>query len=146
MCLLLDFRSVSTAAAITAPITTGWRLAPAFDVNPNLGMRVFAAYASGIAQATLERIQRTDLRGAKVPLRIVLGRNDAQTAIITLDEAGRIRVAGDLSLLRRMDPDHRVPTTEAGAFPAAAALVEKVLGKTLDGWGVTIRTDDRGQK
>lgn len=63
-----------------------------------------------------------------MPVRFVLGPRDASPAIVTRDEAGRVRVQG--------------AANEADAVKGATEMVDQILSRSLASWGVAIKSDD----
>ncbi len=104
---------------------------------------VSSARAPGIARALVGNIAASQLSEARVPMRIVVGWNEPEPTIITRDEAGRLRVAGNFERLARfLEADGHI-NSEAQAERAARALVEIALSRSLVGWGIELKTDDR---
>ena len=59
--------------------------------------------------------------------------------MITRDEIGNVRLAGDMLLV---DPTQRFGDPEAQFIPGATKLADLVLSRSLASWGVTIEDDD----
>lgn len=108
--------------------------------------RVVSANARGVSQATAETLRGVDLSSARVPLRLVVGWNVPNPAIIVKDEVGRIRVSGGLEHLARFDVDGAPITTEVQAERAARIVLEIAMSRPLGGWGAQIGTDDQSAK
>jgi hypothetical protein len=88
----------------------------------------------GISQEIAERLRTTDLGAAGIPLRIIM---QGQPALITRDEIGNARVNGYLHTLDGRN------SSEAHAHKGARMIVNKILSKTLDEWGIhSIKTND----
>jgi hypothetical protein len=95
---------------------------------------VRSAEIIGISQEVGNRLLGTKLDRAGIPIRLVV---HGHPALITRDEVGHVRVNG--YLLTETGPRF----SEAHMHTAATLLVDKVLSKTLNEWGVTdIKTDD----
>jgi hypothetical protein len=75
-----------------------------------------------------------------VPVRIVVGRGDARTVVVTVDEAGAVHASGDVALLARWNSG--LPPTGSEITTAALALAEQVLAAPLATRGIRIHTDD----
>lgn len=99
-----------------------------------VNLRIRSASLSGISQEIADRIRTTDLSAAGIPLRIIL---HGQPALITRDEIGNVRVNGYLHTLDGTN------ASEAHAHKGARMIVNKILSKTLDQWGIrSIKTND----
>jgi len=107
--------------------------------------RVRDARVLGVAQAVAEELVDTDLRRARLPMRFIVGWNEANPTIITMDEAARLRVGGDPHRLAAFDPDGRPLDSEAQAERAARAVVEAALARSLASWQVSITTNDHSK-
>ena len=88
-----------------------------------------------VASITADRLLSMDLRNTGIPIRIVL---DGMVGI-TLDEAGRIRMAGPP--LSRSGP-----WTEEQQIQQGERIARIVLGKSLGAWGIRqVQTNDQNQ-
>ena len=105
--------------------------------------RPVAAYVRGVAQAAADDVTRVNLADAHVPVRLVLGWEQPEPTIVTRDEAGRVRVAGDLRRLAAFDERGNVPADEIQAERAARLVCDTVLARTLEEWHVQVLTDDQ---
>jgi hypothetical protein len=76
-------------------------------------------------------------------MRIVVGRNGPDCALITRDEAGRVRVSGNLSRLSAFANDGIQVSSEEQAELAAHRIVDVVMSQSIAGWNVPIGTDDQ---
>lgn len=94
--------------------------------------KVRRASITGVSQEIAEKLKQTKLASAGIPIRLVVA---GHPALITRDEIGRVRVNGWL-------PNEHGKWSATHMHRAATMLVDKVLSQTLDGWGVTIETDD----
>ena len=124
-------------------------LAGVIDIHVDLEhgpVHAVAAYSRGVAQAAAHDLDDLDLATAHVPLRLILGADEPEPTIVTRDEAGRIRVSGDLGRLSEFDDRGQRPDNEIQAERAARAVCELVLARPLAGWGVSILTDDQTAK
>jgi hypothetical protein len=97
-------------------------------------LRVRSASLLGISQEIADRLRKTDLDAAGIPLRIIV---HGQPALITRDEIGNVRVNGYLHTLDGTN------SSEAHTHKGARMIVNKILSKTLDQWGIrSIKTND----
>ena len=98
---------------------------------------VSGAHIVGISKLVADRLLDVDLRTAHIPVRFVV---NGGAAIVTCDELGRIRCAGDT----RMDPDSDPRAGERQLLLGAERLANIVFGKTLHAWGLEhVVSDDR---
>lgn len=104
---------------------------------------VVRAATSGVAQSVADDLRELDLASARVPIRIIVGWNEPLPTLIFRDEAGRVRVSGDLERLSRFDPDGAAIKSEVQAERAARMLLDVACSRTLTQWGARIVTDDR---
>jgi hypothetical protein len=105
--------------------------------------RVTTATTRGVAAAVALNVVTMDLARTPIPLRIVIAADTPNPTLITRDELGRVRVAGDLVRLAAFVPHEAAPTNELQAERAARAVCELALGRTLEQWHARVRTDDR---
>jgi hypothetical protein len=89
---------------------------------------VSGATLHGASQSAVDRIAGLVLSDVRMPVRFVLGPRDASPAIVTRDEAGRVRVQG--------------AAHEADAIKGATEMVDQLLSRSLASWGVEIKSDD----
>ena len=90
---------------------------------------VTSASMDGVSQEIGDRLRTQDLRALPIPI-VILATGDGGTSFVTRDEVGRVRISGR--------PDH-----EAQHHRDRQELCDRVLAKTLDGWGVKhVVTDD----
>lgn len=102
------------------------------------GFKVMGASIVGVSNAVASTLARVDLANAGIPIRLLVS---GHPAVITRDELGRVRVTGHL-----LTQGQGLAWTEASMHRGAKFLVDKVLGKTLEHWGVkTIKTNDAGK-
>jgi hypothetical protein len=99
-----------------------------FVENARSPARVSGATLHGASQSAVDRIGALALSDVKMPVRFVLGPRDASPAIVTRDEAGRVRVQG--------------AANEADAVKGATEMVDQILSRSLASWGVAIKSDD----
>jgi hypothetical protein len=105
--------------------------------------RIASASITGIAQAIANNLAGVDLATARIPLRFIVGWNEPNPTAILRDEAGRVRVTGDLGRLARFDPSGIAPQDEVQAERAAREVVRLAVTRTIRGWGATVTTDDQ---
>lgn len=95
--------------------------------------RIEAAKLNGVSQEIADRLADLSLAHAPMPVRFILGsQNEPNPTIITRDDAGRVRVAGDLD-------GHSL---EANNVKSATALIERFLSVPLSQLNFEIATDD----
>lgn len=100
------------------------------------GVSVSGARVHDISHLIADRLRKQPLAGSGVPLRFSVTRG---TSMITVDEAGRVRVGGAALL-------QHGPLTEAQQIREAERIVRAVLSKTLAQWGLErIETNDASQ-
>jgi hypothetical protein len=103
---------------------------------------IVSASLLGVSAEIVGRINERPLAELHVPMRIRFGAELHAPAVITRDEAGRVRVAGNLEALERA-AGGRVGTTEEEAVAAATKIVSALLaGQSLKGLGIHVRHDD----
>lgn len=116
------------------------------------GLHVRSAAITGVSQPLADRLINTNLRDAGIPMRFVV---HGHPALITRDEIGRVRINGYLltkdGIAGGREDGTGVKWTEAHMHQGAKFLVDKVLSKTLEAWGIKlstnrIHTDDASQK
>jgi hypothetical protein len=103
---------------------------------------VTGAYLDGISQEIADNLLDQDLSAARIPVRLLYEAGN-NTAAITRDESGRVRTTVNLSV-RDAGELTFTEHDEAQRIRGAAALVERVLSKSLAASGVReIKTDDK---
>jgi hypothetical protein len=126
--------------------------------------KVASARMTGVSASIVERVKESPLLGFPMPVRFILDANDAKPTIVTRDEAGRVRVSGDLLYFVRysssrldtraaqqgeqIGPMRRdaFQTPEAEAIAGATKVVETILSQPLKYWGVeAIEHDDANE-
>lgn len=81
------------------------------DVYVSPGGHIVSAQLTGVSQETADRLAGMTLAGVPMPVRFVLGSPaDVNPTIITRDEAGRVRVAGDIHVKDREENNVRTAT------------------------------------
>lgn len=97
---------------------------------------VSGARVNGISHLVADRLRDLPLAGSGVPVRLSLF---GGSAIITLDEAGRVRLGG-------VSISVDGPQTEVQQLREAERIARVVLSKTLSQWGLErIQTNDASQ-
>ncbi|HTR55636.1 MAG TPA: hypothetical protein VMJ10_33395 [Kofleriaceae bacterium] len=111
------------------------------DIYLGVDEKVMAAKLFGVGQSVADRFGKSApgerpvplSQLATMPIRIVIGQNDADPTIITRDEAGRVRVHGRLNRTEN-EPDE---------IAYATALVERILASPLQ---VEVQSDDTSSR
>ena len=107
---------------------------PAHDVA---GAKVRGASIMGVAQEIADRVWQYPLVHAAMPILVVV-HSGSHVARITRDEAGRVRVDGELML-----SEDDAAASEAQSIRGATELLEVVMSRSMADWGVAeIKTDD----
>ena len=138
---LADARFVATSSPL--PLLDVQGQTGVLDIRVSLGAgspsgsgpAVEGARLHGVALSTLKRLEKLDLVANRIPVRIVVDKS----LVITRDEIGNVRLAGDMLLV---DPTQRFGDPEAQFIPGATKLADLVLSRSLASWGVTIEDDD----
>lgn len=117
----------------TGVLTLELKLPMDFDTSQ---VTLTRASITGLSQEIADRLHGTPLLSAGIPVLLVV-RGVMNTAWITRDEAGRIRITGFLP--HDQARDH---LGEAQMHHAAAELCERVLGRSLKDWGLAEITSD----
>jgi hypothetical protein len=105
---------------------------------------VQAATVRGVSRALAHELVGKSLAGFPLNVRIVIGNDEPEPTIITRDEAGRIRVSGNLSRLSRFSSDGEV-RDEAQAELEARRFVDEILTRPLVPKSGAVATDDQSQ-
>jgi hypothetical protein len=106
---------------------------------------VAAARVNGVASSLANELMANPLANSRMPLRLVVSRNEQEPTIITRDEAGRVRVSGNLQRLSRFVGGETI-ADEPQAELAARRLVDEIVARPLVPKTGTIDTDDQHEK
>jgi hypothetical protein len=110
--------------------------------SPEGRPKVVGARLHGVSQEIADRIAHVRLSDVPMPVRIVMGTKLDDPTLVTRDDAGRVRSEGDFGALGRHGDLEERATTEAQAHRGTTTVTAEVLEKSLDEWGVEIKTDD----
>lgn len=105
---------------------------------------VEAARVNGVARSLANELIGKPLTDFPLSVRIVIGNDEPEPTIITRDEAGRIRVSGNLSRLSRFSADGDV-YNESQAELVARRLADEILSRPLAPKSGGVMTDDNGK-
>lgn len=95
--------------------------------------KVVGARLNGVAQEIADHLKNMPLAQVAMPIRFIMGQpGEPRPTILTRDEAGRVRVQGELS----------GQTNEHESVRTASEMIERVLGRTLASMHIEIQTDD----
>lgn len=95
--------------------------------------RIVGAKLNGVSQEVADRLADLPLAHAPVPIRFILGgENEPNPTIITRDDAGRVRVAGDMN----------GRSLEENNVKSATDLIERFLSVPFSKLNLEIVTDD----
>ncbi len=103
------------------------------------GFKVKSASITGVSQEIADKLIDLHLAHAGIPIRLVVS---GHPALITRDELGRVRINGYLLTKDNSAGDGPPRWTEAHMHRGAKLLVDKVLSKTLRGWGIEAPKSD----
>lgn len=111
-------------------------------VSATSNPRILSARLDGVAAEIVDHIRMTALSSLAVPIRVVYGPSLHAPAIITRDEAGRVRVSGNLDAIHAF-VGTPAALGEASAIAAATSLLARVLGdQSLKALGIAVAHDD----
>jgi hypothetical protein len=128
----------------TAPTLSPRGVDGILDLSVRAGTQpsITRARLNGVSSEIVTRLSKQPLAALGVPVRIVYGVNLHAAAIVTRDEAGRVRVSGNLEAVHAYTGT-KGGTTEAEAIASATALVVRILSQgSLQALGVPIAHDD----
>jgi hypothetical protein len=103
------------------------------------GLKVTGASITGVSQEIADKLVRLHLAQAGIPVRLVVS---GHPALITRDELGRVRINGYLLTKDNSSGGGPPKWSEAHMHRGAKMLVDKVLAKTLQEWGIEAPTTD----
>ncbi len=104
--------------------------------------RVTAASLKGISKEIAMELASRPLRDAGVPVQLHVA-SGLVSAVVRMDESGRVRVRGALAFDLTGNPQQDVTSSEEQMIAVGEMLCDRLLSKSLDEWGIELRTNDK---